>query len=147
MNTIRPLLDRRTPEWTPSHVDRVPLMRHLVGGFFLVMGGVHLGLATGDPQVYRHFADGALFPFVSDGWQDIVMTNPSLYGLLLMTGEVVLGTCLLVGGRALAAGWAGVIGFHLLLMLFGFGFWAWSVPVLALLVPVAIHDLERKDLS
>ncbi len=27
--------------------------RLVVGGFFLTMGGVHLGLVTADPQVYR----------------------------------------------------------------------------------------------
>ena len=33
------------------------LGRFAVGGFFLVMGGVHLGLVSADPQVYEHFAD------------------------------------------------------------------------------------------
>ena len=117
--------------------------RRLVGGFFLVMGGVHLGLVAADPQVYRHFADHALLAFVADGWQDVVMARPELYGLLLMAGEVLLGTLLLAGGRAAEAGWAGVIAFHVLLMLFGLWAWAWSLPVLALLVPLALRDRER----
>ena len=56
------------------------------------MGGVHLGLVAADPDVYRHFADDALFGFVADGWREIVMARPELYGLLLMAGEIALGT-------------------------------------------------------
>ena len=114
--------------------------RQAVGGFFLTMGGVHLGLVAADPQTYRHFADGALFPFVEAGWHDIVMATPTVWGLLLMGGEVALGTLLLVGGRAARWGWYGVIVFHLLLMLFGFGVWLWSIPALILLVALARAD-------
>ncbi len=124
-------------------VPTVASVRRLVGGFFLVMGGVHLGLVAADPQAYRHFADDALFEFVTTGWSEIVMARPELYGLLLRAGEVFLGTLLLLGGRAAAAGWAGVIAFHLLLMLFGPWAWAWSLPVLALLVPVAVRDRDK----
>jgi hypothetical protein len=115
----------------------------LVGSFFLVMGGVHLGLVAADPQVYRHFADHGLFAFVRDGWQTIVMAAPAIYGLLLMAGEITAGTLLLVGGRAARIGWVSVIAFHVLLMSFGWWVWAWSVPVLAILVVLARHDLGR----
>jgi len=116
------------------------LSRGLVGGFFLTMGGVHLGLVAADPQVYQHFADDGLFPFVRDGWRDIVMEAPTLWGLLLMAGEIVLGTLLLVGGRVARWGWYGVIAFHLLIMLFGFGVWIWSIPALVVLITLARWD-------
>jgi hypothetical protein len=128
---------RTTGTATPR---RRAVERQIVGGFFLTMGGVHLGLVCADPQIYRHFADGGLFPFVRDGWRDIVMASPSVWGLLLMAGEIALGTLLLVGGRAARWGWYGVIAFHLLLMLFGFGFWLWSIPALVLLVVLAHRD-------
>lgn len=118
------------------------LGRSLVGGFFLVMGGVHLGLVAADPQVYEHFADHGLFGFVRSGWQDIVMAAPSVYGLLLMAGEITAGTLLLVGGRAARIGWIAVITFHVLLMLFGWWVWAWSLPALALLCWLASRDLR-----
>ena len=121
----------------PSHVG---LGRGLVGGFFLVMGGVHLGLVAADPQIYEHFADHGLFPFVRTGWQTIVMAAPSVYGLLLMAGEVTAGTLLLVGGRAARVGWAAVITFHVLLMVFGWWIWAWCVPALALLAWLATRN-------
>ncbi|KQZ70360.1 hypothetical protein ASD66_12075 [Nocardioides sp. Root151] len=123
------------------------LGRRLVGGFFLVMGGVHLGLVSADPQTYAGFADHGLFPFVRDGWQQIVMAEPAVYGLLLMTGEIAMGTALLVGGRAARYGWAGVIVFHLLLLLFGWGVWVWSIPALAVLVPLALRDLRTSPES
>jgi hypothetical protein len=116
----------------------------LVGGFFLVMGGVHLGLLSADATVYDGFARQGLFGFVRTGWQDIVMANPQSWALLLMAGEITLGTLLLLGGRPALVGWAGVIAFHLLLMLFGWWVWVWSVPALALLVPLARHDLLRE---
>jgi hypothetical protein len=125
---------------TPRHRG---LARSLVGGFYLVMAGVHLGIVAVDPQTYDGFADHALVGFVRDGWQTIVMPHPSLWGLLLMAGEITLGTLLLVGGRAARWGWAGVIGFHLLLMLFGFWAWLWCVPALVLLVYLARRDLRE----
>ena len=121
---------------------RVPV-RALVGGFFLVTGGVHLGLVAADPQVYRHFADHALFGFVRTGWHDVVMARPALYGLLLMAGEITAGTLLLLGGRAARVGWVAVIAFHVLLLLFGWWIWLWCVPALAVLVPAAVRDQRR----
>jgi hypothetical protein len=113
----------------------------LVGGFFLVMGGVHLGLVSADPQVYQHFADHALFGFVRSGWSEIVMAAPAVYGLLLMAGEVTAGALLLAGGRAARVGWAAVIIFHLLLMVFGWWIWLWCVPALVLLTWLSRRDV------
>ena len=112
----------------------------VVGGFYLTMGGVHLGLVAAEPETYRRFADAGLFAFVREGWQEIFMAYPEVFGMLLMAGEIVLGILLLRGGRAATFGWAGVIVFHLLLMLFGFGIWAWCLPALALLTYLAHRD-------
>jgi hypothetical protein len=120
----------------------LPIGRRIVGGFFLVTGGVHLGLVAADPEVYRHFADAALFTFVVDGWSTMVMAHPELYGLLLMAGEIALGAALLIGGRAAYVGWTGVIAFHVLLVVFGWGLWAWSVPMLMVVVPMAVRDIR-----
>jgi len=129
-------------EATVGQHRSVPLARKIVGGFFLVSGGVHLGLVAADADVYRHFADGALFSFVGVGWQEFVMARPELYGLFLMAGEIALGTMLLIGGRAAYVGWSGVIAFHVLLLVFGWGVWLWAVPVLAVMVPMAIRDVR-----
>jgi len=59
-----------------------------------------------------------------------------------MAGEVAAGALLLIGGRAARVGWATVIGFHLLLMLFGWWVWAWSIPALSVLVWLARRDLR-----
>jgi hypothetical protein len=50
----------------------------LIGGSYLSMGGVHLGIVAADPELYRPFADQALFAFVRDGWADIFMAHPQL---------------------------------------------------------------------
>lgn len=130
----------RVRRWPPSaRTGRV-----VVGGFFLVMGGVHLGLVSADPEIYRPFADHALFGFVRSGWQDIVMKAPAVYGLLLMAGEVLAGALLLAGARAARIGWCAVIVFHVLLMLFGWWVWAWSIPALLILVALARQDMQRR---
>jgi hypothetical protein len=128
---------------TSAATSPVGVRRHwggpVVGGFYLSMGGVHLGIVA-DPQTYRHFADSGLFGFVRDGWLEIFMAYPDVFGLLLAAGETLLGVLLLLGGRAAIFGWVGAIAFHLLLMLFGFGIWLWCIPALALLALLARQD-------
>lgn len=119
------------------------LARAVVGGFYLSMGGVHLGIVAADPQFYRSFADAALFSFVRDGWADIFMSAPVFWGLCMVAGETTLGVLLLIGGRAAKLGWAGVIACHVLLLLFVWGIWGWCLPALAVLVPLAIRDWPR----
>ena len=87
-------------------------------------------------EAVDEFADAALFAFVRDGWAEIFMAHPALWGLALFVGETTIGVLLLRGGRSARVGWAAVVAFHLLLMLFGWGVWAWSVPVLVLTAPV-----------
>jgi len=77
---------------------------------------------------------------VRAGWSDVFMAAPVFWGLCLFLGETVLGTCLLAGGAWARVGWAGVIAFHVLLMLFGVGIWLWAVPALAVLVALARAD-------
>ena len=115
-------------------------IRRFVGGFYLTMAGINAGLVFADPTSYQHFADGAYLDFVGEQWNGIVMANPAFWGLLLATGEVVLGVLLLSGGPAARIGWVGVIAFHVLLMLFGPGIWLWCLPALAVLVPAARAD-------
>jgi hypothetical protein len=114
--------------------------RLVTGGFFLSMGGVHLGIVAADPQFYRPFADEALLGFVRSGWTDVFMAAPAFWGLCLALGETVLGILLLLGGGWARVGWVGVIAFHVLLMLFGWGVWLWCVPALCLLVALARAD-------
>ena len=68
------------------------------------------------------------------------MPHAATFGLMLAAGELRPGALLLLGGHWARIGWAGAIGFHLLLMLFGFGAWLWCVPALAVLVVLARKD-------
>lgn len=114
--------------------------RRTVGGLFLWTGGIHVGILSADPTTYRHFADQALFGFVTRGWAEAFMAQPRLWALTLAIAETAAGVLLLTRGRAVAVGWAAVIVFHALLMLFGFGFWLWAVPALVLLSILAWAD-------
>jgi hypothetical protein len=120
-------------------------VRRVVGGFFLFTAGVNVGLAAADPEVYRDFAAASYLDVVARLWQDVVMARPTAWALLLAAGELVIGVLLLVGGRAARLGWVAVIVFHVLLLLFGFGLWLWTVPVLAVLVPVAVSEWDDLD--
>lgn len=133
----------RHPAGATARPHRPGRARTVVGGFYLSMGGVHLGIVAADPEFYRPFADRALLPFVRDGWADIFMAAPVFWGLCLVAGETALGILLLTGGWTAKLGWAGVIAFHVLLMLFGWGIWVWCMPAIALLVPLAVRDWPR----
>lgn len=134
-----------TPASTAAPVRRPPsrAARSLVGGLFLVTGGVHLGIVAADTGAYRHFADDALFPFVRDRWADVFMAAPVFWGLCLTVGEIALGTLLLLGGRWAKVGWIGVIVFNVLLVLFGVGFLLWVLPALGVLTVLAVRDWPR----
>jgi hypothetical protein len=118
--------------------------RTLVGGFFLLTAGVHVGIVAADPSTYDGFADHALLDVVRSGWQHVFMARPTLWGLLLATGEATLGGLLLIGGRAARTGWAGVLGFHAALLLFGLGFWPYALSAAAAVATLAVRDLRRE---
>ena len=131
----------RTATRMPRLVALPRRARRVIGGFYLAMGGVHLGIVAADPQLYRHFADDALLGVVRDQWAAIVMANPAFWGMLLFGGETVIGMLLLSSKVvAVRVGWTLVIAFHVLLVLFGAGALVWSLPVLAVVIPLARRD-------
>lgn len=119
-----------------------PLLAHVLGAFFLVMGGINIGLAVGDQYVYRTFAEGGLFGFVREGWTDIVMAHPRWWIGLLAAGEIVIGLAFL-GSRAWrCAAYLAAIAFNGALVLFGWGFGLWVVPALVVLWLGLRRELE-----
>ncbi|MFC5730859.1 MULTISPECIES: hypothetical protein [Nocardioides] len=65
--TSHPVLHNSTSSARPTGRDRSRVGRSVVGGFYLMMAGVHLGIVAADAETYRGFADGGLFAFVRDG--------------------------------------------------------------------------------
>jgi hypothetical protein len=120
-----------------SPSPRLQRFTKCAGGFYLVMGGINVGLSIGRPSIYSGFADAALFGWVRDAWQSVFMANPAVWAGLLGGGEILIGVALLSGRRWAMAGFVAVVAFHLALMLFGWGVWLWAVPVLAVVVPSA----------
>ena len=129
---------------TLGRARRIPgprATRISIGEFYLVMAGINIGLVVGDSEVYRHFADRGLFPFVRDGWADIVMAAPGVWIGLLAGGEISIGVALVAGGRWTLPGYAAIVVFHLALVLFGLGILTWSGPVLLLMSLVVRREL------
>jgi hypothetical protein len=114
--------------------------RKSVGSFFLFTAGIHVGIVAADTESYRPFAEGALFGAIREAWDAVFMAHPTFWGLVLAAGEVVLGLLLLAGGRWARIGWAGVIAFHLALLLFGWWAWAWCLPALVLVTAAATAE-------
>lgn len=114
-----------------------------VGGFYLMMSGINVGVAAADPDTYATFADRGLFAFVRDGWADIVMANPRAWVFLLAAGEALIGVLLLLGGRPARVGWVAVLAFHVLLLPFGWGIWAYAVPAMGVFALLARRDWHR----
>lgn len=135
----------KTLQGARPEVARAPRRsgREVVGRFFVWTSGIHVGVAVAHPAIYRHFADAATLRWVERGWNDIFMTNPRFWGPAVAGGELTLGLLLLHGGRAAKAGWIGVIGFHIALVLFGWAFLFWSTPALAVLILLARRDWPR----
>jgi hypothetical protein len=119
-----------------------PVWRAIHWCFVALFGSgacVHVYLALTTPDSYRGFADAALFSWVYNGWQNIFVTHPTLWALLLAAAELSIAVLLVVSPRI---GYLAVIAFHLALMIFGWGFWLWCVPVLALALPATHHAFQ-----
>ena len=130
MSILHPSAYRAAPVRSRSSAA---LLRITLGLLFLWGSGVHVGIVSGDPELYRHVADGAWFPGVRTAWREVFMAAPALWGLAVAMGEFLIAVLLLSGGRRTRVGLAGAVAFHVGLMLLGWGFWMWSVPVLVLI--------------
>jgi len=140
MTTASHPAPRRHLVWVPG----IRETRVSIGGFYLVMAGINIGLVVGDSEVYRHFADRGLFALVRNGWLDIVMAAPGVWIGLLAAGEIAIGTALVAGGRWALPGYAAIVVFHLALVLFGWGILTWSAPVLVLMTLVIRRELSTR---
>jgi hypothetical protein len=129
-----------------SVARRLTPTSRLVGCFFLWTSGIHVGIVAAGPDLYRHFADGALVPGLAAGWRSGFMAHAAVGGLLVAGGEALLGLLLLSGSETRhRIGWAGAICFHVALMCFGWGFWVWCLPALFVLVRAARQDRPEPE--
>jgi len=117
-----------------------PLRSAWVGEFFLWTSGIHVGIVAAGPTFYRHFADGAIVPGLSEVWRTAFMGHAAIAGLLVAAGEAALAVLILGPRSRRRLGWCAAIVFHLALMCFGWGFWLWSVPAIAVLARGAAAD-------
>lgn len=87
--------------------------RIFLGIFFLVMAlGVNGSFTFGNPQAYLDYAEGALIPFYRDLAMGVInLFTPVIFGLLLMTFEIVMGLLLLHKGKSVKIGLIGTMLF------------------------------------
>ena len=119
---------------------RPPGFTVAAGAFYLCMAGVHLGVVAADAQAYAPMADDSPWRFVRDGWSDIFMAEPELWGLFAAALEITLGVLLLIGNHPARVGWVAIIAFQVAVLLFGWTYLVWSVPAVAVLTLAARHD-------
>ncbi len=86
--------------------------RIFLGIFFLAMAIVVNGLFTFiNPQAYIEYASGALIPLYRELALSIVTLNPMLFGLLLMSFEIVMGLLILHRQKSVRIGLMGTMIF------------------------------------
>jgi len=86
--------------------------RIFLGLFFLVMAVGVNGLFTFiNPQGYVEYASGALIPLYRELALSIVTLNPMLFGLLLMSFEIVMGLLILHRQKSVRIGLIGTMIF------------------------------------
>ena len=111
--------------WQARYVGRVAV------GLLFVFGGalVHVSnLVAGSD--YSGFANPSYFAWVARAWETVVVPNHVLFIGLLAAFEAVVGVLAVCGGRWTWLAYQGVLGFYLLLWLFG---WMETVWVLVML--------------
>ena len=86
--------------------------RIFLGIFFLVMAiGVNGSFTFTNPQAYVEYASGALIPFYRDLALSVVNLNVVLFGLFLITFEIVMALLLLHKRNSVRVGLVGTIFF------------------------------------
>jgi len=86
--------------------------RIFLGLFFLLMAlGVNGSFTFTNPQAYLDYAKGALIPLYRDLAVSVVGLNPILFGLLLMSFEIVMGLLILHKHKSVKIGLIGTIFF------------------------------------
>lgn len=88
--------------------------RIFLGLFFWVMAlGVNGYFTFSNPQAYVDYASEALIPAYGDLALAVVQISPVLFGVLVMTYEIVMGLLLLHHGKAVKIGLVGTMLFQL----------------------------------
>lgn len=86
--------------------------RIFIGLFFLVMAlGVNGYFTFSNPQAYVDYASEALIPAYRELALAVVQISPVLFGVLVMSYEIVMGLLLLYRGKAVKIGLVGTMIF------------------------------------
>jgi hypothetical protein len=108
--------------------------RWALGILFVVFGaGVNAAYLIADNGYYDEFAEPSPFAFVRDTWEWLVLPHQWFFIGLLILGEAVAGTLVLIGGRQTRVGLIALIAFHVGQLAFGGVLWVWAPLMLVTL--------------
>lgn len=119
------------------HPRAVPVGRIAVGVLMLVGGALFNAVTLLRGDDYAPFADPSPLAWITWTWRAVVPPQHVVLIGVLVVFEAVAGLLVLSGGRRTQLGYVCVIGFHLLLWLFGWFELVYCVimlPALALLL-------------
>lgn len=117
--------------------------RWALGLLFTVFGaGVNAAYLAAGTGYYDEFAEPSPFAFVRDTWESLVLPHQWFFIGLLILGEAIAGTLVLLGGRRAQAGLIALIAFHVGQLAFGGMLWVWA-PLMLVTLSLMLRA-ERK---
>ena len=97
------------------------ILRIFIALWYLLGWVSHFYLGIFSPATYAVFGSTALFPWVENLWQAIVLPHITLCALILAVFEIVVGVLLVSKGKWVRVGLVLSIFFNLCLVLLGLG--------------------------
>lgn len=119
--------------------------RWAIGILFTVFGaGVNAAYLAAGNGYYDEFAEPSPFAFVRDTWESLVLPHQWFFIGLLILGEAVAGTLVLLGGQRAQAGLVALIAFHVGQLAFGGVLWVWA-PLMLVTLSLMLRAERRVE--
>jgi hypothetical protein len=96
--------------------------RLFFASWYLLGSLVHFKFGLTNNQIYARFGTTCLLPACRSVWTTLVMSNITLFVLLLAAFEMATGFLILSKGRYVKAGFVASVVFNLFLVLLGLGY-------------------------
>ena len=118
------------------------IVRIILGIIYLMGAMINLRFALLTPGIYQTFADFAVIALYKTLWSSIVMPNITIWLLLVVVFEIIVGIFVLNKGSFVKIGLMGGIVFNLMLIPFWWSGWA-LINLLLALVQIILLIQEK----
>lgn len=119
--------------------------RWALGILFTVFGAaVNAAYLAADNGYYDEFAEPSPFAFVRDTWESLVLPHQWFFIGLLILGEAIAGTLVLLGGQRAQTGLIALIAFHVGQLAFGGVLWVWA-PLMLVTLSLLLRAERRAE--